>query len=470
MLISSPEFIYRNSEDEEFKVCAKYTHGGKVKGSLNVTFSVDYKETYWRAPVKHIKMNKVVDELQNGCAMLSLNNTEILKFAAKSNDLKIEAIVEEAVTGTKQDAVKRTTIKDTIFKLDFDGSSKEHIVAPGAFPYVGRVKAVKHSKGVLPNARLQICARLFTDISKLRRFVSGNSNYWNYDEDKFYELGQKLQKIQFKENCEEYMTNSEGTVDFSVSLGSNISEEVTKLSFKVTALDYLSNSTNGMKQPVEKLDIALTHANTSSALTIHNIKEGSELKCNDADNENDMNNIPVYFSAKPGSTIEITYFFTSSGSIVKQNSQTIPVPSQDMSSDYVGAANKIDLFDETFSDDKIVAKFDIDLKLPLDNGNQGRLSNKLNLLVYSRDDEGKILTSSQEFSIQSCNKATAPKISWTSEKVTPAANVELKFNGNNNAYCGYSVVDKSVDLVPNPNKVTTPKLQVNKSFYSIKSF
>merc|ERR1712038_866846 len=78
---------------------------------------------------------------------------------------------------------------------------------------------------------------------------------------------------------------------------------------------------------------------------------------------------------------------------------------------------------------------------------------------YSRDDEGKILTSSQEFSAKSCNQATAPKISWTSEKTTPAGDVELKLKGNSKAYCGYSVVDKSVDLVPNPNKPTTPKLQ-----------
>ena len=453
VLITNPEFIYRNSEEEEFEICAKYTHGGKVKGSLNVTFSVDYKETYWRAPVKKIEINKVVDELQDGCATLNLNNTEILKFAAKSNDLKINAIAEEAVTGTKQDAAKKTTIKDTILELDFGGSSKEHIVAPGAFPYVGRVKAVRHSKVVLPNTRLQICARLFTDVSKMRRFVSGNSNYWNYDEDKFYELGQKLLKIQYKDKCEIYTTDKEGTVDFSVSLGSNISKEVTKLSFKVTALDYESNSTNGMKQPIEKLDIALTHANTSSALTIHNIKEGSDLKCN-------MNKIPVYFSAKPGSSIELTYFFTSSGSIVKQNSHTVPVSDQDKSTQYVGAAKKIDLVDESVSTDKIVANFDIDLKLPLDNGNQGRLSNKLNLLVYSRDEDGKILTSSQEFSTQSCNQATAPKISWSTDEVTPAQNVELRLKGSNNGYCGYSVVDKSVDLVPNPNKITTPKLQV----------
>ena len=460
--VESREVIYRDTDDEEFKFCAKYTHGGKVKGSLNISFVVQYKETYWRAPLKYIKIHKMVDQLENGCASVFLNNTEILKFAVKSSDLKITAVVEEAVTGTKQEATKSVTIKDVPFILDFGGSSKEHIVAPGAFPYVGRVKAVFHSQAVLPNVRLEICARLFTSLDKMRSYVSRNNyKYYNFDEDQLYEMANFILGIKIKEKCEVYLTNDQGTVDFSVKMGNNISEQVTKLDFKVTALDYENNSTTGMKQPVEKLGVGLTHTNTSSSLTIHNIKEGSELKCNDANDENDSNKIPVYFSARPGSSIQLSHYFTSSGSIVQQNAETIPVSNQDMSADYVGAANDIILFDDLEpSSEKIVTKFDINIKLPLDNGNQGRLSNKLNLLVYSRDEEGNILTSSQEFSTKACNQATKPKISWSSGKVTPSTNVELKLEGNSKAYCGYSVVDKSVDLVPNPNKATTPRFQV----------
>ena len=225
--IESRDVIYRDTDDEEFKICAKYTHGGKVKGSLNTTFVVQYKETYWRAPVKYIKIHKMVDQLVNGCASISLNNTEILKFAVKSSDLKITAVAEEAVTGTKQEATKSVTIKDVPFMLDFGGSSREHIVAPGAFPYVGRVKAVFHSKAVLPNVRLQICARLFTSLDKMRSYVSRNNyKYYNFDEDQLYEMAKHILGIQVKEKCEVYLTNDQGTVDFSVKLGNNISETV----------------------------------------------------------------------------------------------------------------------------------------------------------------------------------------------------------------------------------------------------
>merc|ERR1712226_1585253 len=75
------------------------------------------------------------------------------------------------------------------------------------------------------------------------------------------------------------------------------------------------------------------------------------------------------------------------------------------------------------------------------------------------DEDGNILTSSQEFGTTSCTEVTAPKVSWSANQVTPSKDVDLTLNGNENGYCGYSVVDKSVELVNNPNKVTTPKLQ-----------
>ena len=91
------------------------------------------------------------------------------------------------------------------------------------------------------------------------------------------------------------------------------------------------------------------------------------------------------------------------------------------------------------------------------------ISNKLKLLVYSRDENGNILTSSQEFSADSCDSAASPKASWSSEKLTPSSEVDFKLKGSPEALCGYSIVDKSVDLVSNPNKVTKPKLQVTNS-------
>jgi hypothetical protein len=46
----------------------------------------------------------------------------------------------------------------------------------------------------------------------------------------------------------------------------------------------------------------------------------------------------------------------------------------------------------------------------------------------------------------------------SAKQLNPAAKVSLNLKGSPKSYCGYSVVDKSVDLVDNPNRVTQPKL------------
>ncbi len=42
--IDAPKTIVRDSDEANFKVCALYTHGGKLRGSLNATFHVSYRE------------------------------------------------------------------------------------------------------------------------------------------------------------------------------------------------------------------------------------------------------------------------------------------------------------------------------------------------------------------------------------------------------------------------------------------
>ncbi len=41
--IEGPSVILRDSLEETFKVCAKYTHGSNVKGNANVTFVSAYQ-------------------------------------------------------------------------------------------------------------------------------------------------------------------------------------------------------------------------------------------------------------------------------------------------------------------------------------------------------------------------------------------------------------------------------------------
>ena len=143
--IESPPFILKDSQFEKIKICAKYTHGSHVKGQANMTLSTKYKKgTWWRAPYVSINVNKVM-ALENGCAEIKLNSTEIKSLVEKSNPLDIFAEVKELATGEKQNAtIKEISVKDTPFKIDAGTSPKDYIIT--GFPYVGHFRIGKNVK------------------------------------------------------------------------------------------------------------------------------------------------------------------------------------------------------------------------------------------------------------------------------------------------------------------------------------
>ena len=89
------------------------------------------------------------------------------------------------------------------------------------------------------------------------------------------------------------MTNSDGLLSFSVPLNSDtIPQNISKLLFHAVAVDFPANETSKMMQPFNKLNVALTHSNLTSALAVQSVGQ-STLKC-------DANSVVVYYSAKPG--------------------------------------------------------------------------------------------------------------------------------------------------------------------------
>ena len=113
--LKTPDFVLFDTEEENFKVCGVYTHGGKVKGTANVTFYSEFRQNYWRAPLQRIDIVKK-QELENGCAALKLNNTEIKTLASKG-PIKIFAVVKERVTATQQNITESITVQNTAVEI-----------------------------------------------------------------------------------------------------------------------------------------------------------------------------------------------------------------------------------------------------------------------------------------------------------------------------------------------------------------
>lgn len=159
------QLVLFDSNETSFKVCSSYTHGGKVKGNANVTFFSEFRANYWRAPPQVLSIEKETNQLVDGCVEVKLNNTEITLLGSKG-PIQVRAVVEEAVTGSKQNSTSIVDVKNTALQLQTGSSSTNHII--GGFPYVGKVVAVSHNGQVLANTKLRVCSRLFTDVEEVK--------------------------------------------------------------------------------------------------------------------------------------------------------------------------------------------------------------------------------------------------------------------------------------------------------------
>ena len=240
--IKSPDFVLKDSQSEMVQVCAFYTHGAKVKGQANATFTTKYKKgTYWRAPYVHVNISKIMDlDSETGCAKIELNSEEINSLVSKSSPMNIFAQVKELATNEKQNATKNgITVKDTPFEITAGTSPNEYIIS--TFPYIGTFKIKDHAGLFRSDINVKICSRLYTtSLNRLRDLI-----------------------------CQDATSDVEGNIKLAVNLADiEVTENITKLSIEIFANDYPANETSGIRQPHMTQDVSLTHSNASSALKI----------------------------------------------------------------------------------------------------------------------------------------------------------------------------------------------------------
>ena len=82
-------------------------------------------------------------------------------------------------------------------------------------------------------------------------------------------------------------------------------------------------------------------------------------------------------------------------------------------------------------------------------------TDQFKILAYVRDlsTEKISVSAMQEFESVGCSQKS--EISFSKEEVGPGDALSIQLSGPPNGLCGYSIVDKSVDLVINSNKVTS---------------
>ena len=423
------QVVLKDSVEETFEVCAKYTHGANVKGQVNVTISTKYKTgNYWRAPKKTVAVNRLVDI--DGCTEVTLNETEVQTLTEKSTPLTIEAVVKEEATGEKQGASKEDIeVKNTAFKIEAGTSPDEHILT--GFPYVGQMKVVDHEGQAVSNTQITLCARLYTSLQELRDYINKVSyQFYSFKEEQFYALSQVVAAIKYQEVCQDMTSDANGVLKVAVNLANiQIPSNVTKLSLHLAAKDFETNTTSGMIQPTLTHDISLTHTNASSALTLRAMS--SKLSCGD-------NNVEVFVSGPANSEIELTHFIASGGVMVASGTSTVQLGSEDNVREFVGQANEVTFESAQSREDGdviILKKHTLNIQRPFKTDVFSL--DLVKMLAYVRDAEtGETLTATEEFDPESCEEITS-SMEFSKEKARPREELSIKLSGPSNGLCGY---------------------------------
>ncbi|CAB4058103.1 unnamed protein product [Lepeophtheirus salmonis] len=446
--INGPDVILSESEEVDFEICGIYTHGSKVKGSVEVTFEHTYrKANYWRAPsISSNYTKKAVISEDDSCTTVSINNTELAQLSIqKEIPFLITAKLTEEGTEIVQETSQHEKVIFTHAEFDFGDSSLEHII--GQFPYVMFFKLQEHaSKKPIKGASVEICSRLWKDVKDFPQHINSRQ-FYSFDEDDYFDLGKKLIDIKFKETCIKQRTSDEdGSITFGIPLN-GVPDNVTKLSVKVTALDFEANETTRMKLTQSKHDVTLTHLSNDTIgrdahrLTIREkLIEDKKVKF-DCEGTSEFT---VYFQGQMGTTVDLNYVVSSGGSLIVSGNHLVSVDSNDTSKYLEGLIQMDELGyvnSSMDSSDNVLKTFVISLNRPFpQEGKRGKL-----LVMLGSTSQNLV--------------PKKPKIEWVPQETNPGQSISLKIKYKPKSLCAYSVIDKSADLIENPNKVTTGKIQ-----------
>jgi len=441
--IDPPAAILRDAQLVEWKVCAKYTHGGSVKGQVKANFTSIYQRRTWRPPppiVKTIELLKKVNA-DIDCAKITLNSEQIKELTEKVDNFNLYIEFEEEGTGTVEKAKWSGNLVNEAIKLDIGSSSEQFIL--GGFPYVAEFGVKNHDDSPREDD-IEVCVRLFKDVNEIRNLFN-RRGIWSMDEDEIAEIGKKMVDIKYSSKCHQQRSVG-GKIKFFVPMH-NVPKDVTKLSIKATAMNHPSNETTGMKQPVRKLDVSLTH--TSADLTISvKEKQRSKLTC-----DKDFK-AKVHFSSKPGQKFDLHYHALSKGEIFKSGSIKVIAEQSNALDSLVGDAVELSASEDNnereSNEGRVVSNQDI--ILPIDY----KVSPSLKLVVFVNAGN-QTLTDSHTYDVEACQNHKV-KAEWSEEKVYPGEPVTFSVAAQPDSLCAVSATDKSVDLLGNKNKVTSESI------------
>ncbi|XP_064474631.1 alpha-2-macroglobulin-like isoform X3 [Ornithodoros turicata] len=422
--VTPPSYLLANAKEVVWKICATYTFGQPVEGTLlaNVTYEKYHWETESFPYIEHQgPINGCFDFVVNTTALRFNENYQVYKR------LQLFAQVNETGTGITLNKTSYITRTSNPLELKFVAEEHGNNYFKPLMPYYGTLLVKKPDGLPLPGELIQLCLLTQSEIIK--------TLWWRTDR---------------RLSCKNYTSDHFGLVKFTLP---PLQTTVVTVSVEATAVNYEAEKydTYGTRinQPKNTLYLQAWYSASNNFIQIQPSKD--PLPCT-----SDYK-VQLRYTAEPDKEYLFHYQVVSRGQILKDGT---------VAAKFTQSESTPALVDDTYLQEE-VRNESLPSNVAENVSNVGSLELDLTpdfsyvplakLLVFYIREDGEVIADSQEFEVEKCLKNNVT-LRFGSESVQPATTAAIHLSGSPLSFCGVGVVDKSVHLLKQDNQLTKAKV------------
>ncbi|KAL3865817.1 hypothetical protein ACJMK2_043167 [Sinanodonta woodiana] len=484
--ITPPTYLLPSSPTIIGKVCADYTYGQPVKGSLimKVCFGPEYYRYYYPKQ----KCVDIIETNFDGCQSISIPSAQLKLGVQKYpvwGSLKINATVREAATGIELNGT--STGPDLTYdplKIDITDESDGYF-KPG-FPYKGKVTVTFPDGKPARNEIIRIKAESYNiDDYWSKEFTTDASGIINFS---LSDLWSNILSIHLRATAVKYEENSDTEYESYFQHMSTPNDYKTIFEWFSPSLSYIYIPTIKEKVPCDStVDLDVIYSTDGSSVNVFTfvVKFGDdvayvvtkEVSFDGVDASLDI------LQVNPAGELELhKKMIKATRPRVTQTTEPEPVYEEEIvpevSTPLVGGGvesdesvkvqeelivpevfNPLEVNEETeggknlkkrSSEAAIKSKKKGHFKMPISIKTS---SSEVTVLVYYIRRDKEVVAASLKIPVEGCFKNKV-KMEFVSAKVRPGEATAFKLHASPNSLCSVGMVDKSVSLLGGQHQLT----------------
>ncbi|XP_066592787.1 alpha-2-macroglobulin-like protein 1 isoform X2 [Prorops nasuta] len=417
--VASPEYILADADNVTWNICAKYSYGKPVKGTLLLKSTPQTPSWRRKQNLPEIHYETELDS-PDGCTEFVLSGAVLglPHWKVAPNNIVLIANFTEAGTGVVETTISRTIVVHQALKLEFVPYTPKYFKL--GLPYHGKLRVLRHNDTPAPNEKIQLCLKVRGKGEWLRVVVE----------------------------CRNFTSSSNGFVDFIVPPPH---KNIVLLSFVATGIDYPTKYYSPdirwrvfMDQPSAYIDVNPWYSPSDSYLAV--ARGLQPIVCGEKYSFNVM--YTVLAGNHTEEPISFHYSINSKGDLLIFGHVTHK-PHRDTVLNYSEFRNLLGSIESpTNKTDQgyVVHRFPLSVKITPSMAPVSEL-----LLYYVRPD-GETVATTYTIEVGHCfeNKV---KTAWHSDVQNPGSASQYHVEAAPWSVCGISAVDKSTLFLAKSNLV-----------------